>query len=251
MNQLTDTEVQEKNQVLEAVGREMFGEAATLRIVDPRGLRLRARNARFMKKEVFQQLVANLAEDARLSSVPLCHGAAGVLEVLSGNHRVKAAIEAGLPWVLVMVLLGELSDSRQVAVQLSHNALCGQDDPQILADLWARIEDIRERLYAGLDSAAVKELETIKLVQFATPSCATRAVTFLFTTAELARVREVVAELSRVQAGQEMYLAEMENYDRFFDALQAVRKRENVKNASLAMLRLLELAGRALAEDRP
>lgn len=250
MNQLTDTEVREKNAVLEAVGREMFGDGATLRIVDPRGLRLRARNARYMKKETFRQLVANLAADARLSSVPLCCEAGEALEVLSGNHRVKAAIEAGLPWVLVLVLLGELAESRQLAVQLSHNALVGQDDPQILADLWARIEDIRERLYAGLDSAAVKELESIKLVQFATPAAATRAVTFLFTVAELERVREVVAELSRLQAGQEMYLAEMEQYARFFDALQAVRKRENVKNASLAMLRLLDLAGKAL-EGQP
>lgn len=250
MNQLTDMEVREKNAVLEAISLEMFGDAATLRIVDPRGLRLRPRNARYMKKETFRQLVANLREDARLSSVPLCCEAGDALEILSGNHRVKAAMEAGLPWVLVMVLLGEMSDSRQVAVQLSHNALCGQDDPQILADLWSRIADIRERLYAGLDSAAVKELETIKLVQFATPAAATRAVTFLFTVAELERVREVVAELSRVQAGQEMYLAEMEQYARFFEALQAVKKQENVKNASLAMLRLLDLANRAL-EGQP
>jgi len=162
MRQMTDTEVKKKNEELDALGRELFGGGATLRIVEPGKIRLTAENARFFKKETFQQLVANLREDARLSSMPLCFEGPDGLEVLSGNHRVKASVQAGLPWILVMILLDELDESRRVAIQLSHNALAGQDDEQILARLWGRIEDIRARIYTGLSSEKIGELEKIK-----------------------------------------------------------------------------------------
>jgi hypothetical protein len=246
MKQLTDSDVRKKNVELDALGLELFDGGATLRIVDPGELRLASENARFFKKETFQQLVANLREDARLSSLPLCFEGPDGLEVLSGNHRVKASVQADLPWILVMILLGELGDSRRVAIQLSHNAIVGQDDEQVLARLWSRIEDIRSRIYAGLSSERVGELETIKLVTFSTPSVATRTVTFAFTAGELERVREVVEELSKFQAAHEVWLAEIEQYQRFFDALQKVKAVRKVKNASLAMRCMIEIVEQAI-----
>jgi hypothetical protein len=246
MKQLTDSDVRKKNVELDALGRELFGGGATLRIVEPGGLRLAAENARFFKKETFQQLVANIREDARLSSMPLCFEGQEGLEVLSGNHRVQAAVQAGLPWILVMVLLEELDESRRVAIQLSHNALAGQDDEQVLARLWSRIEDIRARIYAGLSSEKVGELEKIKLVTFTTPSVATRTVTFAFTSGELERVQEVVEELSKFQAAHEVWVAELDQYQRFFDALQKVKAVRKVKNASLAMRCMIEIVEQAL-----
>ena len=75
-----------------------------------------------------------------------------------------------------MVLLGELSESYLTAIQLSHNALVGLDDPQILSSLWAKVQDIQDRLYAGLSSDALGEVEKVKLVTFTTPSLATRTM---------------------------------------------------------------------------
>lgn len=236
-------ELAERNVVLDRLGRELFQDRATLRAVDPRELVLLKANARYMKKEAFRQLVDNLREDARLSSVPLCRPLEdGRLEVLSGNHRVQASIEAGLELVMVMVLLEDLSQGRRLAVQLSHNALVGQDDPQLLAELWARIEDIRDRLYAGLDSEATRELEKVALVSFTTPTVATRAVTFAFCDAEAERVAEIVDELEAGHTAREVYAAELAHFDAFFGLLQAAKRRFGVKNAGLAMLRLLELA---------
>lgn len=234
--------------MLESVGQALFGGQASLRIVDPGGLRLAAANARFMKKDAFRQLVDNLRRDARLSSTPLCRTDGQVLEVLSGNHRIKAAREAGLPWVLVMVLAGDMDEGRRIAVQLSHNALVGQDDPAVLADLWSRVNDVRERLYAGLSSDALGEIAKVGLVQFTTPAIASKAVTFLFTEPEAGRLSEVLAELGRASAASAVYLAPLEAFDGFFDALQAVKRMEKVKNAGLAMVRLVELAHRALRE---
>lgn len=242
MAKMTIEEVERQNMALAEIGENLFGGAATLRIVDPRALLLRRENARFFKKEVFQQLVENIRSDQRLSSVPLCHDTAEGCEILSGNHRVKGSIEAGVPWIMVMVLVGTLADGRQLAIQLSHNALVGQDDPGILASLWARVEDVRDRLYAGLSSEAMQDLEKVKLVQFTTPGLATRTMTFAFAEAEAELVERVVADLAAFRSSDAVYLADLRRFEEFFAALQKVKQRDNVKNASLAMVHLVRLA---------
>lgn len=244
---MTAEQVEQENQALEHVGRRLFDAKATLRIVNPRGLRLLARNARYFKKDVFQQLTSNVAGDGMLSSVPLCREIEdGSLEVLSGNHRVKASVEAGLAWIMVMVLLGELDEDRRLSIQLSHNALVGVDDPQILAELFGRISDIKAKLYAGLDSAVLKEIAPVKLVTFSTPTVATRTVTFAFTPAEVAKVDDVLRELKASASADVVYLASLEQFEAFFEALQKVKKSEKVKNASLAMVKLVDLVKLAL-----
>jgi len=83
-------------------------------------------------------------------------------------------------------------------------------------------------------------------VTFSTPSVATRTVTFAFTSGELERVQEVVEELSKFQASHEVWVAELEQYQRFFDALQKVKAKRKVKNASLAMRCMIEIVEQAL-----
>lgn len=249
MVKLNDIEVERQNVALQEIGKSLFGEAATLRIVDPKALLLRRENARFFKKEVFKQLVENIRSDARLSSVPLCQDTAEGCEVLSGNHRVKGSVQAGIPWILVMVLLEPLESGRQIAVQLSHNALVGQDDAGILAALWAKVDDVRDRLYAGLSSDTMQELEKVKLVQFTTPSIATRVLSFAFVAEEADLVDRIVAELSAYK-GNSMYVAPMERFESFFATLQQVKARDNVKNSSLAMLHLVRLAQKSMEVEQ-
>jgi hypothetical protein len=228
---------------LDTLSRDLFGDAAAFRVVDPAQIRLRKENARFFKKEVFQQLVANIKADGRLSSVPLCYEPEpGVLEVLSGNHRVKAAVAAGLPRVLVMVLLGELTESRLTSIQLSHNALVGLDDPQILASLWDKVRDIQDRLYAGLSSDAMQEIEKVKLVTFSTPSLATRTMTFAFVDTDADRIAEVMETLAAFPKSATVFAAPMELFDGFFARLQEAKVKAEVKNAGLAVSRLIEYA---------
>ena len=110
--------------------------------VDPRALLLLEKNARFMKPEVFRRLVENVRRDGVLTSLPFCVREGEGLRVLSGNHRVLAAIEAGLVEVDVLVSLTPLSIARQRAIQLSHNSLTGEDDPVTLRELFGEIEDL-------------------------------------------------------------------------------------------------------------
>lgn len=238
----------EDNEALQRLSKALYGDNMSLRVVDPRELELLKKNARVLKKDVFQQLTANIAADKRLSSVPLCWRMAdGKLEVLSGNHRVQAAIQAGLAHVLVMVIEEDLSKAQQIAIQLSHNALVGSDDPTILAELWAAIDNIESKLYAGLSSDEVERLEKIELVGFSTPQVCTRTMTFAFVDSEVERFSAVLEQLEALPA-KEMHIADLHQFDRFFDLLEGVKKSFDVRNSSLAMLKLMDIAEAALRE---
>ena len=149
-----------ENDTLSRISKALYGDALTLAVMDPKDISLLKKNARILKKDVFQQLTANIGRDKRLSSVPLCHRLSdGRVEVLSGNHRVQASVEAGIERILVMIIEEDLTRSQAVAIQLSHNALVGEDDPALLAELWAEIEDIAAKTYAGLSSDVVEKLD--------------------------------------------------------------------------------------------
>lgn len=236
------------NTQLEKMSAEVFGEGMTLQVCAPASLSLLKENARYFKKEMFQQLRDNIKQDKRLSSVPLCYKHEdGTLEVLSGNHRVQASIEAGLQMIPVLVITEHLSKSRRIAIQLSHNALVGEDDKNILAELWAKMDDITDNLYAGLSSDVVEGLEKIDLVPFTTPQVYTRSMTFAFAETEAAHFNAVLDNLSECPA-KEIYLADLKQFQRFYDTLEATKKKFDVKNSSLAILKLTELAEERLAQ---
>lgn len=245
---MNDKDIARQNKLLAETSKIIFGDTAILKIVDPKSLILLKKNARYFKKDTFKQLVSNIKQDKRLSSVPLCHIIKnGAHEVLSGNHRVEASIQAGVPWVMVIVLLEKISTSEKIAIQLSHNALVGVDDANLLADLWSKIDDIKTKLYAGLSSDTVKEIENIKLVTFTTPQVYTKSVTFAFTDTEKDILDEVVKELGMLTSN-DVYMAHIDQFNDFFNALQKIKKTGNIKNGSLAMIKLIEIVQRELTE---
>ena len=232
-----------ENDTLSRISKALYGDALTLAVMDPKDISLLKKNARILKKDVFQQLTANIGRDKRLSSVPLCHR-------LSGNHRVQASVEAGIERILVMIIEEDLTRSQAVAIQLSHNALVGEDDPALLAELWAEIEDIAAKTYAGLSSDVVEKLDKIDLTSFTTPQVSTRTMTFAFVDSEAERLNAVLDDLDGLPA-KEIWLADVGQFDRFFDLLEATKRTFDVRNASLAMLKLMDLAEEAIANHKP
>lgn len=86
--------------------------------IDPRELKLLKMNARFMRHEEFQRLVANIKRDGQLTSAPFAclDPADGKYEVLSGNHRVQAAISAGLETIPCIITDDEMSEEQRIAI---------------------------------------------------------------------------------------------------------------------------------------
>jgi len=241
-------EISARNEELLKISKEIFGEGITYRIVQPTELSLLKQNARFFKKETFKQLVENIKKDQRLSSVPLCIKEGDKLVVLSGNHRVKAAVQAGIEHIMVMVILEELSESRKIAIQLSHNALVGEDDANIMADLWAKIKDIKDKLYVGLSSDVLSELEDIKFVTFSTPSVATKSISFLFTVDEKEKLDLVIEDLKKITS-REIVVFPLAQFEAFFNLIQGFKKSENIKNGSLAMVKIIDIISEYLHKE--
>ncbi len=236
--------MEKHNAALAAISRDIFGDAAQLKAVSPTKLTLLKDNARYFKRETFRQLRDNIASDKMLSSVPLCYQHEdGSLEVLSGNHRVKASMEAGLEHIMVLVITEPMEASKRIAVQLSHNALVGEDDQSILANLWAQIESVQDKLYSGLDSETLQEFGDVELINFSTPQVPARMVTFMFTDGEhehLAAILDMLAESAGKSSA--VYMGSCAQYDKLMSIIADTKNAEKVRDSSLAIMRLLEIA---------
>ena len=214
-----------------------------LELAAPGELKLLEKNARYMKAEQFQALVENVKQDGNLSSLPLCYREAeGKLRVLSGNHRIMAARQAGVEQVLVLVVGDEKDTDERLAIQLSHNAIAGQDDLVILKELWESIKDVQARVYAGLDSDTLKALEGIQFATISEQRLRYKLTTFLFLPEELEDLDTLLKETAAAFAGDAVYLANLNTYDAFFDLVVRIKKRCQIKNSAAAFLKLMELA---------
>lgn len=237
------------NDRLREISFALFGEKAELRIVDPREIKLLRKNARFMGKSSFDQLTNNIKGDGFLSSVPLCVEEKEGLLVLSGNHRVKASIEAGIKGILVIIDKRDLSHGQKIAVQLFHNAISGSDDEAILASLWGEIGNIEEKLYAGLDSKMVEKLENEKYMAFNPAQLPTKQMVFWFLPEEIEHMEAFLASGELIQ-GDITHVVSVESYSRLVELIIKVKKTMNIKNSALALQRVVEIAEHTFEEDR-
>lgn len=193
--------------------------------------------------------MANVKRDGSLGSVSLCwQRGADAYRVLSGNHRVQAAKEAGLKQVLVLYTDRELTRQEEVAIQLSHNAIVGQDDPATLKELWQEIGDVEMKTYAGLDDKTLALLDKLSLGSLSEIDLDTRLVSFVFLPEELQRLDDLAKRLKELMAADDVYLMRMAEYDRLLDALTGTRDAYNVRNGATALMLILDTFERHLTD---
>ena len=214
-----------------------------LEMVAPGELKLLEKNARYMKAEQFQSLVENIKKDGNLSSLPLCYREKdGKLRVLSGNHRVQAGRQAGVEQILVMVVGDEKDADERLAIQLSHNAIAGQDDLVILKELWEAITDVQAKVYAGLDSDTVKALQGIQFAAIAEQRLQYKIVTFTFLGHEVENLDELLKAIAVAFASDVVYLATLEAYAPLYELMLKIKKHCLIKNTTAAFMKYNELA---------
>ena len=129
-----------------------LGNGLELWKVHPSSLREQDVNARSMPKAMFERLAQTIARDKRLESLPLCAKTERGLEIISGHHRVRAATAAGISEMFVLVDATGLTRSQIAAKQLAHNAIEGQDNEQLLAEIYRQIEDAESTRSSTLKS---------------------------------------------------------------------------------------------------
>ncbi|MDQ8706719.1 ParB/Srx family N-terminal domain-containing protein [Streptomyces sp. LHD-70] len=217
---------------------------------DPSDLTLLDVNARFMRHEQFQRLVANIREDGSLTSTPLVWNdtESGRRIVLSGNHRTKAAIEAGLEQIWWMEIAEPLPRQRQIALQLSHNAITGEDDPATLKALYDELEDVSMRLYSGLDDKTLELLEEVTVPSLAEANLDFATVQIVFLPDEKAAAEKALEAARKTASADARWLARIDQYESVLDTLDTVKGAHNIGNVAAAFAILLAIVERHLGE---
>jgi len=218
---------------------------------DPKSLLLLEKNARFMKAATFQRLVENVKRDGVLTSLPFAvsEGDRG-LRVLSGNHRVLTAIEAGLSTIEVIVSLTELSPARQKAIQLSHNSLVGEDDPLTLRELFNELGDVAWKAYSGLDDAMLGMMDKAATPALGAQGLDMATLTLAFLPGDLEHIREAFDAVAPL-VKDEVWLVPFSLYDRTADMLDTVSLACEVRSMAVTFAHLVDVFERHLGELRP
>ncbi|WP_262387169.1 ParB/Srx family N-terminal domain-containing protein [Streptomyces sp. TRM49041] len=217
---------------------------------DPRDLTLLDVNARFMRHEQFQRLVANIREDGSLTSTPLVWNDAetGRRIVLSGNHRTKAAIEAGLERIFWLEITEPLPRQRQIALQLSHNAIAGEDDPATLKALYEELEDVSMRLYSGLDDKTLELLDEVTVHSLAEANLDFATVQIVFLPDEKEAAEKALESARKAASADARWLARIDQYEAVLDALDTTKGAHNIGNVAAAFAIILAVFERHLGE---
>lgn len=217
------------------------------RTIDPRELKLLERNARHMNARQFGTLTDNIRRDGVLTSAPLVAEVDGELIVLSGNHRTKAAIAAGLTSIPILIVSGDLSDGRRVALQLAHNAIVGEDDANLLRELYESLDVLNQR-YSGLTDQSFGVLEDLDLSKFTLGQPDYQQVTLMFLPEDREIFIDAMEKLGKGAAKARRYIGRLADFEQFEKAIVAVQDTLDIHNQALALSAMAELALERIAQ---
>jgi len=209
------------------------------------------RNARYMTKEQQARLDENIKRDGFLSQLPFgIRQQDGKYKIISGNHRIKSAVKAQMEAVLI--LYGDeadFDDQRQLAIQLSHNAVSGQDDPVLLKALYLELDDLFLKAYTGINERELLNYKPLDLSTIAEKDIELSEIRFLFSEQNKAKIMRLLDALDStlfLDAGNDS-LAFMES-DWFIEVMSKVQKKYQIKNRSAALLKMCTMVEECLAK---
>lgn len=213
-------------------------------LVDIERCREQDKNARVMDKQTFDRLKMNIEQDQRLESLPLGYikaNPSGNLEfhIISGHHRVRASRSANIKEIYVLVMEEDLTYDEIVAKQLAHNAIAGEDDKQVLKELYESIRDVDERIKSGVRDIDFKDgrFRNVKVDDI--------ALDFEFRTLKVIflshQINKFDAVINEIQADDKVYLAPMEEFEKLSATIREVSGREDIRNAASILDRMCEI----------
>jgi hypothetical protein len=219
-----------------------LGNGLELWKVHPSSLREQDINARSMPKAMFERLAQTISRDKRLESLPLCAKTERGLEIVSGHHRTRAATAAGLQEMFILVDITGLSRSQIAAKQLAHNAIEGEDNEQLLAEIYRQLEDAESKLEAFIDAKLDVEIPKVKIdaldvaIDFKTA--------LLFFLPKVKTKFDEAIEYIKVYRGSidAVYVASESDYEPVKEAIQRIHAEFDVRVVSDALGKMAELA---------
>lgn len=191
----------------------------------------------------FNQLVENLRRDGVLTSTPLIYRD----EILSGNHRAMAAIKAGIEEADCLEIVSELTEQQRVAIQLSHNAIVGQDDVNVLSQLYA-VLDLDYKKYSGLTDEHFK-IDEVDVAGLSIGNVKYQELVILFLPEEERAFIDAVKRLENDKRTRNRLVGRLADFDLFFSAVTKIKSKKNIHNSAVALRVMAEIALEALEKE--
>lgn len=196
-----------------------------------------------MQPREFDRLTENIRIRGQVESLPYCHqpGGTGVISIISGHHRVRAARAAGLTEIPVIIDTREMRRSEIVAKQIAHNELHGTSDETVLATLVAMMDNVDDMLMSGLDENALPTMEnddTHLLVPAADFDW--RTVTLMFLPSQVKDWSKAVMMIEK--KAEVIGVASIDQFEQFAQACADYGRTRNVKSMVTTITVLTKIA---------
>lgn len=214
-------------------------------------LREQTKNARTMTPKMFKRLAETIGKAKRLEQLPFAalrrDGERDRLELISGHHRVRASRTANVLHIFVLVDVTGLSRGDVVAKQLSHNAIMGQDDPDILAQLFEELENIDQMMESAVDPEALTIANTMPPVSIdaVTVDAEIKTMTIIFLPSQVNDL-DRVCQYVKALIGDEAAVAQRDQYDQFVHTIQRLGAKEDIRAIGSILAKMIEITERYL-----
>ena len=228
--------VSERNAIFENKGVKFIadvGDGICIAKAEIKLLREQDINAHIMNPTMFRQLTENIKKRNALESLPFCAVVNDHIEIVSGHHRVKAAREAGLTEIIILLDTSGLTRSAIVAKQLAHNFINGYDDKKLIDELSKMITDVDDMIESYLQNAEI-ELQACEVGKVETPAMDLewREMSFVFLPEQFSKFDEFVKA-----CGTKDFLgvALRKQYDEVIDVLWKYQKYQDIRSVGMAI----------------
>jgi hypothetical protein len=216
-------------------------------------------NAQTQPRAMFDRLTTTIKKGGRLESLPLCAAVEHMIkrtpkgepepviipEIVSGHHRVRAGMAAGLSEFFCLVDTSGLSRDEIRAKQLAHNAIHGTSDPDLLKRIYEQIRDAEARLEAFVPSNLVTKIPTVTVPDIAV-SVQFQRVLVMFLPIE----RDVFERAAQACAGHDaVYVADQERFEDFRKLALRVSADLDIRSMGTILATMGEIVLRELGEE--
>jgi len=203
-------------------------------------------NAQVMPPEMFRQLTENIGKRQALESLPFC-ALTDKVEMVSGHHRLRAAKEAGLKTIIILLDVSGLTRSQIVAKQIAHNAINGFSDKSTLMELAKMITDVDDMIESYIGKDLLKEqLETLDKLISPSMLCEWKEIGFMWLPHQIKDLDKLV-NLCKSKAF--LGASPIEEYNTFLETLMKYQKFSNIKNIGSAVHAMIDNAIKVMDEQ--
>lgn len=194
-----------------------------------------------MNERSFRQLCENIERDGCLTSAVLVVEDADRLVVLSGNHRVKASLSVGLSEIPYIRIKSDINEARKVAIQLSHNAITGEDDLNLLRELYDSL-DLLEKQYSGLTDDDIGVLSDPELAALAVQLPKHQELGIAFLPEGLEELEANIERFKKIADKGAFWAAKLEDYKDFYSSFVKFKLERKIGNEGVALVEMAKVA---------